>query len=369
MAAFSGMARTRISVFGGVVFFFCWRRGPSAAEPKRVLMLHAYNYTFPATSVIADAARKRLLEHSPQSIEIDAEFLDLARNTDGAHEVRAATYIRDKYGHRPPDLVMTLGSAALPFILRHRDVLFPNSPVVFTSISPQTYAALRPPPDVTGIVTEFDLAKTLSLAERLQPDARRLVIVAGSGETDRRWQPIARKVVEDRQRKFETTYLFELPYPRLVAELSKVPGDAIVIMLTVFADGEGRTFVPAQVAADLSALSPAPVYGPYDTFVGKGAVGGFVETFESVGIAAADLAIEILEGKAPAALPPRTNPGQHYRVDYRAMQKWNLSENNLPAGTTVMFKAPSIWDEYRGTVLGTLLVIGLQTGLVGALLI
>jgi PAS domain S-box-containing protein len=362
------MARTRITVFGSVGLFFLLGLEVQAAEPKRVLMLHAFNYTFPATSVIADAARRRLLEHS-QSVEIDAEFLDLARNTDTAHEVRAATYVRDKYGQRPPDLVMTLGSAALPFILKHRDGLFPNTPVVFTSISPQTYAALRPPPDVTGIVTEFDLAKTLSLAERLQPDARHLVIVAGSGETDRRWQPVARKVVEDRPRKFETTYLFELPYPKLVAELSKAPSNAIVIILTVFADGEGRTFVPVQVAADLSALSPAPVYGPYDTFVGKGAVGGFVETFESVGLAAAGLAIEILDGKAPAALPPRTNPGQHYRVDYRSMQKWNLSENNLPPGTTVMFKNPTIWDEYRGTVLGALLVVGLQTVLVGALLI
>ncbi len=137
---------------------------------------------------------------------------------------------------------MTLGSAALPFILKHRDTLFPNTPVVFTSISPQTYAALRPPPDVTGIVTDFNLAKTLSLAERLQPEARRLVFVAGSGETDRRWQAVARKVVEDRERKFETTYLFELPYPELAAKLSKLPSDAIVIVLTVFADSEGRTF-------------------------------------------------------------------------------------------------------------------------------
>jgi PAS domain S-box-containing protein len=362
------MARTRIVVWS-VGFVFLLALEARAAEPKRVLMLHAFNYTFPATSVLADAARKRLLEHSPQSVEIDAEFLDLARNTDPAHEIRAATFIRDKYGQRPPDLVMTLGSAALPFILRHRDTLFPNTPVVFTSISPQTYAALRPPPDVTGIVTEFDLPKTLSLAERLQPEARRLVFVAGSGETDRRWQPVARKVVEDRERKFETTYLFELPYPKLVAELSKVPGDAIVIILTVFADGEGRTFVPAQVAADLSVVSPAPVYGPYDTFVGKGAVGGFVETFESVGVAAADLAIEILEGKAATALPPRTNPGQHYRVDHRAMQKWNLSENNLPPGTTVMFKRPTIWDEYRGTVLAAIFIVGLQAVLVGALLI
>ena len=76
---------------------------------------------------------------------------------------------RDKYEQRPPDLVMTLGSAALPFIVKHRDVLFPQVPVVFTSISPQNYVATRLPLGMTGIITAFDLAKTPSLAERLQP--------------------------------------------------------------------------------------------------------------------------------------------------------------------------------------------------------
>ena len=74
---------------------------------------------------------------------------------------------------------MTLGSAALPFIIKHRDVISPKVPVVFTTISPQTYAALRPPADVTGIITEFNLDKTLTLAERLQPDARQPVCHCG----------------------------------------------------------------------------------------------------------------------------------------------------------------------------------------------
>ena len=222
---------------------------------------------------------------------------------------------------------------------------------------------------MTGIITAFDLAKTLSLAERLQPQARRLFVIAGSGETDRRWQPIARKMIEERGGKFETTFLFDLPYSELVTELSKVPNDAIVILLTVFADAEGKTFVPAQVAADLSALSPAPIYGPYDTFVGRGAVGGFVETFESVGVAAAEMAIEIMEGADPATLAPRTNPVQQYRVDYRAMQRWNLKEKDLPPDTVVLFKKPTIWDEYRGSVLAALFVLGLQTLILGALLI
>ncbi|BBC01941.1 sensor histidine kinase [Bradyrhizobium elkanii] len=331
-------------------------------------MLHAFNYTFPATTAIAEAARKRLLERSPQKVEIDAEFLDLARNKDPANELRTVTFLRHKYAQRPPDLVMTLGSAALPFIMKHRDEIAPNVPVVFTSISPQTYAAVRPPPQVTGIVSDFNLDRTVELAERLQPEASRLFVIAGSGDTDRRWQAIARTTLESRERKFDVTYLFELPYAKLVGEVSKIPQDAIVILLTVFADGDGGAFIPAEVATALSAVSPAPVYAPYDTFLGNGAVGGFVEPFESVGVAAADMAIEIMEGRDPTALAPRTNPGQ-YRVDYRAMERWSLREHNLPPGTSVLFKSPTIWDEHRGTVLSTLFIFGLQSLFVGALLI
>jgi C4-dicarboxylate-specific signal transduction histidine kinase/ABC-type uncharacterized transport system substrate-binding protein len=360
------MTKTRMVVWS-IGLFLLLAGEVRAAERARVLMLHAFNYSFPATSVIAEAARKRLVEHS-KLVEIDAEFLDLGRNTDEAHALRTATFIRDKYAKNPPDLVITLGSSALPFVIKYRDIL-PDVPVVFASISPHSYAALRPPPGITGIVTGFDLAKTLSLAEKLQPEARRLFIIAGSGETDRRWQPIARKMIEERGGKFETTFLFELPYSELVAELSRVPSDAIVILLTVFADPDGKAFVPAQVAAELSALSPAPLYGPYDTFVGRGSVGGFVETFESVGVAAAEMAIEIMKGADPATLAPRTNPAQHYRVDYRALQRWNLEEKNLHPDTVVLFKQPTIWDEYRGTVLAALSVFGLQTTFLGALLL
>jgi C4-dicarboxylate-specific signal transduction histidine kinase len=336
-------------------------------------MLHAFNFTFPATTMVAEAARKRLQERSPVKIEIDADFLDLARVTDPGHEARTAAFLRDKYAQSPPDVVMSLGSEALPFIMKHRDTIAFKAPVVFTTVSPQTYATLRPPPDVTGIISEFNLDKTLTLAERLQPDARRLFVIAGDGPTDRRWQPVARSIIESRMkeggRKLETSYLYGLAYDRLLAELSQVPRDSIVLLLTIFADGEGRTFIPVEVATALSAASPAPVYAPYDTYVGNGSVGGFVETFESVGIAAADLALEILAGKDPAALPPRTNPGQAYRVDHRAMQRWNLSESNLPPGTTVSFKPASIWDQHREAVLAIGLAFVLQSIVLAALLL
>jgi len=334
-----------------------------------VLMLHAFNYTFPASTLIADGARKRLLERSPQPLEIDADFLDLARNTDAEYESRMAMFLRTKYEKRPPDLVITLGSVALPFIVRHRDDFAPNAPVVFTSVSPQNYGALRLPPNITGIISEFDLGKTLALAERLQPEASRLFVIAGSGEVDRRWQSTARKIIEDRKRKFEVTYLFEHSYANLVEEVSRIPRDSIVILLTVFADSKGNAFVPAQLAGPLSAASSAPVYAPYDTYIGKGIVGGFVETFESVGVRAADMALQILAGKDPATIAPETNPGQTYRVDHRALARWGLQESKLPPDTVVLFKEPTIWSEHRGVVVAAILIVALQSLIVGALLV
>ena len=304
-------------------------------------MLHAFNYTFPATSLIGDAARKRLLERTSGKVEIDADFLDLVRVSEPGHAERMAAFLRDKYARNPPEVVLTLGSVALPFVVEHRDVFAPKIPVVFTSISLANYLSSRPPPDVTGVLTEFDLDKTLALAERLQPAARQLYVIAGSGAVDRRWQTVARQVIGNRTRTYETTYLFELPYQDLVETLTQVPREAIVILLTVFSDGTGKTFVPAEVAAALAPLSPAPVYAPYDTFIGNGIVGGFVETFELVGVAAADLVLQIIEGKDPATLPPRINPAQQYRVDFRAVQRWGLDERRASP------PAPSSFTSHR----------------------
>ncbi|XIA63634.1 hypothetical protein ACFIOY_31880 [Bradyrhizobium sp. TZ2] len=140
--------------------FFARGGSPRRGSVRAFLCFTPSTTLFPSTSLIAEAARKAAGRYS-KSVEIDAEFLDLARNTDEAHSLRTATFIRDKYGKHPPDLVITLGSNALPFVIKHRDLL-PDVPVVFASISPQTYAAMRLPPKMTGIITAFDLADSFA---------------------------------------------------------------------------------------------------------------------------------------------------------------------------------------------------------------
>jgi signal transduction histidine kinase len=360
----------------GVVFSLAfavlWQCSALQAQekPHRILLLQPYNYTNPSGTVMADALRRRLLEGSPQKVEIDAEFLDLARASDPEHEPRMAAFLRDRYARAPPDVIIAIGDA-LAFVTRYRATFAPAIPVVFMAVSPETYASLRPPSEVTGILYESEqhLRNTLTLAELLQPEARRLFVVAGSGRVDRRWQAVSRRIIESRARKFETTYLFELSYNALIDEISRVPPDSIVLLLTVFEDATGKFFVPIEVGRTLTKLSPAPTYAPYFSGLGMGLVGAASETYESMGAAAANVALEILAGKEPGAIAPRANPEQSYRVDSKAMERWGLSEQKLPAGTVVLFKEPTIWEQHRDFVLATIGIIALQSAFAGALLL
>lgn len=346
---------------------------PAFAEQaeSRILILNSYNYTFPAATAAATGARDRLQQRSPRKIEVDAEYLDMVRFPDPGHERLMADFLRDRYAQRQPNIVLVIGADSLPFVVKHRDSFAPGVPVVFLGVGKESLERIQRPPDVTGhrFDLELNLTETLALAERLQPNARKLFAIAGSGRLDRRWQAIARDVISRRERKFETTYLFDLTYDALAAEVARIPSDAIVLCLSVFRDANGQDFIPAEIANKLAALSPAPFYTPYIDQIGRGLLGGFSETFAAMGGAGADIALEILSGKDPATVPPRPNPRAWYQVDHRAMQRWKLNEANLPPDTVILNKPPSLWEEHRDLVLAALLAFALQTAFVVALLI
>ena len=368
-----GASHTRI-LRGAVLLIFFTLSMLSAQSragdaPRRVLILHSFNYTFPATALMSEAVRKRLLERFPQGLEIEADFLDLARNPGEAHAVRMANFLREKYAGVHFDAVVVIGPTGLPFILKHREVVGRDVPIIFSDLTSATYEAMRLPPDVTGVISDRSPGKTLDLAQRLQPDARRLVVIGGSDDVDRRWLEAARKAIDAHHPKLETAYWSDLTYDALLAEVSRLPSDTIVLLLTFFADSEGKRFIPRNIAAAVAGASAAPVYGLFETYIGQGIVGGHTDTYESLGTTAADMVLEIFSGTEVASLRPRVDSGLTFRVDARAMNRWGLQERNLPPGSVVLFRKPTVWSTHRNLVLGTASVVGLQSLFVAALLV
>jgi PAS domain S-box-containing protein len=335
----------------------------------RVLLLYPYDNEVPATAIAGAAIKKRLAEKSPSQIDIGAEFLDLARFPKESDELRSARYLAEKYAGRPPEIIMPMNLEGLRFAIKYRNVIAPNVPVIFCCVTPQIATAADRPKDITGIYTHFDAGKTIALAQQLQPEAHNLVIVSGSSEIDRRYLAAMQNEIEPYKKSLNTEYWIGVPYASLLERASHLPRETIVVFVTVYDDSTGRTLFPAQVVKALAQAASAPVYGPSDTYLGLGVVGGYVDSFESMGASAADLALEVLGGKSPTTIDPQPSQNRKFRVDARQLLRWKIPEKNLPADTVLSFREPTLWEEHRYPLLAIAFVILLQAAMISALLV
>jgi len=339
-----------------------------ADEVKRVLILYSNESFLPANIAFGNSLVGHMRAELNGRAEFFSEFLDLVRFSGEAHRNRTATALRDKYSGRHIDLLVVAGPQALELMAAHRDALFPGVPLVFAAIRADDPAVPKLTA-ATGIVMRLDPVPTLELALRLQPGTRRVVVVTGAAEFDRSWEAVARDRFRDHEGRLEFVYMSGLSTQQLQAELRALGADTVVLYLTIFKDGAGRNFIAGEAARLVAEASAVPVYALYDTYIGSGIVGGYMDTFDLVGRETARLGLRVLAGERPEAIAP-SFPGEGGTVvDWRQLRRWGLDESLLPPGSDVRFRQSSLWEEHRRTVLAVLAVVVLQTVLMLGLLI
>jgi signal transduction histidine kinase len=340
--------------------------GPAEAQKRarRVLILYPYNNLYPVSVSVGEALRKGLLAGSPDALELYTDFLDLGRFSGQEYERRTASYLAEKYREREPEVVVALGPQALRFVARNRADLSFHGPIVFCCTSRSRLATLNATDAITGIISEFDITKTLTLARDLQPNAREIAVIGGATEFDREWIGIARRQLAPYEREFVIRYLYGLRYEELVQQLEQLPSGAIAILLTMFADADGRRFITPDIVPEITNASAAPVYSPYETYVGQGVVGGYVDSIDKVGEEVAELTLTLLSGKNVSKIQPRATAGSANVVDWRALKKWHLSEANLPVASRVVLREFTFWETYRKEIIAVLALITAQAALI-----
>jgi len=304
-----------------------------------------------------------------EQVEIRNEYVDTSGNRAPGPKGLQVAYLRQKYAGRKVDLVIAVLSSALDFTLSHRAELFPGVPVVYCAVDEREVAKRQLPADVVGVPTRVDFAATLDVARRLHPHARTVYVVAGASPFDTSWADEARRVFAPYEGELEFEYLTGLPMNDLLSRVAVLPDRSIVFYLHIFQDGTGKTFVPAEALELLAARANAPIYGRVDTHVGRGLVGGRVFSFEAEGRSAAGIGRRILGGERPGAMTvPAANETQ-YLFDGRQLRRWGIDERDLPPGSVVRFREPTVWGEYRWHILGVLTLCGLQALLIAGLLL
>ncbi len=346
----------------------CWLLFAPAApavENRYVLVLYSNHRLLPANLEFEAGLRETLAN----STELNAEFLDYPR-FDGESYSRALTrFLREKYALRPPVVLVVAGEKALDFVLRHRAELFLRVPIIHAAVL-RSFLQSRPPlpADVVGVPIEFDFPGTIELALRWHPHARRLVVVTGASARDRAWEAELRGEVSRFQDRVTAEFLAGLPTDAVLKRLSELGSDTVVFTPGYFEDGVGHLFSPRDAARLMAAAAAAPVYGPFDTFIGTGIVGGSMPNFAAMGRQAGRLVNDRLAGGAPAAPRLPEMMPKAVNVDWRQIQRWGIDPSAISDDAIVRFKTPTLLEEHATATIVATVVLLVQAGLIAGLL-
>lgn len=340
------------------------------AFTRNVLVVHGNSRLLPADIEASTAIQQTITTSAGLPVALFDEFLDQPRFGGQAYEDTFLAYLREKYADRKPEVIVAAGEDALRVLLTSRSRVFSGVPIVHLAVSSAFLRSHAPvPPDVVGVPGEIDFSATVEQALRWHPKARILVVVTGVSRWDREWEGRAREEGARFQESVTIEALSGLSTAKVLQRLSELGDDAVVFSPGYFEDGDHRVFAPRESIAAMAAASRAPIYGPFNTHLGLGIVGGYSWRFADAGIQAAMIVNDLLAGTPPSALRlPEAMPAT-LNLDWRQMRRWGIDEKALPPGSVVHFRVPTFLDEHGGTVAIVVAIFLLQAGLIAGLVL
>jgi signal transduction histidine kinase len=328
-------------------------------SPKRVLLVYQGDGAIPASAEFEQSLAQSLRAMIGPDLEFYREQLDSFRFPE--YIQGRVTELGSRYAERKIGVVIFFGT--------HPIEILPGVPVIHVSNLPSDAPDSNShQTNSVSVSFNLDMRKTIDVARRFEPKAQRVLLISGATPLDRRYLAQFHEQLSGYP-NLHIEDISDASVPELLAIVSRLPRETIVVPIGYSQDPAGRNYLPRDVVAQLAVASTAPVYATSDTFIGRGPVGGYVVSWTKTGEVVADAAVQILRGKTPAEVVLKASGTGIYMFDWRQLKRWRFSEDDLPPGSTVQYRIPTAWEQYRGRIIASGAIMIAQFLLIVALLI
>jgi len=335
---------------------------PSQAgkESKRVLILYSLDKGLPAHDLTEQGIRAAFLSNSYFDVQLYTEYLDEGRFSSPRHASAVADYLRRKYAGMHIAAIISVLPHAADFLLAERRTLFPEVPIIASEVSRSYADNLEHSPArrfMTGTVMGDNIPVMMDVALRMRPGTKRVALVAGTTPNDIYGEQLFREGLRPYLGKLELIDLTKLSMEETLSRVGSLPQDTIILYSLINTDGAGKSFVPREALSLIARAANVPVFGLAESYLGYGIVGGRLVSLEQNGREAAALALRIMRGESPAAIPFGGEQAYVNLYDWRELKRWGIPETAVPAGGVVLYRDPSLWEEQRSGIVGVLFLI------------
>ena len=118
----------------GVLFLVLTLWSAVGAPPTRVVLLHSYGRGFEPYSTFSENFRTELAKEFGQPLEFHDVALESVRLQGESSDRLLVQYLTTLFAGQKLDLVVPVGGPAVRFAVRHRNELFPGTPMLFSCV-------------------------------------------------------------------------------------------------------------------------------------------------------------------------------------------------------------------------------------------
>lgn len=339
-----------------------------AAEPKQVLLLHAFGHAHDPWSDVAQSFQSNLIRSTRDPIDIFEVSIDSARIQTPDDAKPFVDYIRAIVLHRKPHLVVPVGAPAAFFVQRHRSELFPTTPMLIAGAAARRISKESLTARDTAVLFDVDLRALIENVISVRPQTTEMVVFVGNSPVEKYWASQLRREFEALGDRTNVTWLDSLTFAEMLEYAANIQPDSAILWIGFSEDVAGVPYSQGRALDQMRKVAAAPIFGSGDFELGRGIVGGRLLQAQRLGQEAAAVALRVLNGESPASIEPRTVAMGTPTYDWRELQRWGIREAVLPSGSVVQFREPPVWRQYLWQSISVIAVVLAQALLIGVLL-
>jgi signal transduction histidine kinase len=219
------------------------------------------------------------------------------------------------------------------------------------------------------VASDVDFILIVENILRLLPNTTNIVMVLGNSPNEQYWSEQIRADLKPLENRVALTWFNELSFDEMLKRSAELPPNTAIFFALLSVDAAGVPHEEGKAMARLRAVTNAPIFSYNDVFLGQGIVGGPLISIASVGQQVAGTAMRILRGEAPGDINTPPIKAGTPKFDWRELQRWNISEGRLPAGSEVYFRPPSPWEQYRWQISASLAALLGQAAIISWLFV
>ena len=344
--------------------------GWSQEGPRYVLVLTSFEQQFSPHNVFNSVFRAELTERFPEPVQ----FIDVLLPPTSPSRRRPTEpestleYLRTTFAIHRPHLIVSVGGVAAQFVQQHRQQIFPDAPILFSSVDQRFVQNSELRTNEGAVAVTIDAKLLMDNILHLLPNTKNVTVVIGASQLEAAWQADLTRSFAPYADRVKLTWFNQLSFADVLKRSAALPRDTAILFAHLGIDAHGIPQVEERALSQLHAVANAPIFGVYTSQLGHGIVGGPLLDLNALGTRAADIAARVLGGESPSGLTPPPLALGTPAFDNAALERWRISESRLPAGSVVRFKPPTAWERYRTQIVAATAIGIFETALLAGML-